>query len=347
MTNSSQQLSALEKAAHQAIDRGFEFLSAGVSEEGCWVNHRFDIDRPDARRVDPTPFVGALGSLSLHGMADPRAEAIVARTKRFTVATMEPPGVWRYWPHLPPDADSTSICNLVTGFHPMLLAGWYEQVLLRHRSPEGLFHTWLENAPVNDADPVLNANVVACLGDTPGTRAAQRWLERIIDDGTDASENKYYWDVMDLYHAVLRAHRLHPSVFAGILPVIADRIASRRGADGAYGDGLRTSLAAATLHQLGTPLRGADAAATLEHLLGLQMPDGGWPDSWLSSGPRWPDPRLYVFSSRTYDTATCIEAITGLLGGRAHAGCRPAPRVSSPAVHRASAARRSPGQRPR
>ena len=315
MTDFSQEPQTLVKVANQAIDRGLAFIDAHVSEEGLWLHNWFDIDRPEARRVDPTPFVGALGSLSLHGIADPRAEAIVARTKLYTAATMEPLGIWRYWPHLPPDADTTSICNLVLGFHPMLLGGWYEQVLLRHRSPEGLFHTWLENAPVNDADPVLNANVVACLGDTPGTRKAQCWLKRIIGDGTDANEMRYYWDVMDLYSAILRAHHLHPPVFAGILPIIADRIASRRRADGAYGDGLRTCLAVTTLRQLGKSLRGAWAAVTLEHLLGLQMPDGGWPDSWQASGPRWPEPRLYVFSSRTYDTANCIEAISDLLDG--------------------------------
>ena len=316
MMDSSQPRSTLAEAADRAIDRGLEFLSRGVNAEGRWLCDWFDIDRPDARRVDPNPFVGALGSLSLQGIADPRAEAIVARTKRYTAATVETPGVWRYWPHLPPDADSTCICNLAVGFHPMLLGGWYEKVLLGHRSPAGLFHTWLENAPVNDADAITNANVVACLGDTPGTREAQRWLERIIRDGTDANEIHYYWDVMDLYSAVLRAHRLHPPVFATILPVIADRVGARRGPDGAYGDGLRTCLAVTTLRQLGVPLHGAEAAATLEHLLGLQMPDGGWPDSWQASGPRWPEPRLYVFSSRTYDTANCIEAISDLIKPR-------------------------------
>ena len=319
MTDLPQPLSALAHAGGRAIDRGLEFLSAGVSAQGRWFCDKFKIDRPDDRRVDVTPFVGALGSLSLHGVADPRAEAIIARTQRYTAAAMEPPGVWRYWPHLSPDADSTSICNLAVGFHPMLLAGWYERVLLRHRSPEGLFHTWLRNAPVNDADAVVNANVVACLGDTPGTRAAQRWLERIIRDGTDAAEIHYYWDVMDLYSAVARAHRLHPPVFAGILPVIADRIGSRRGAYGAYGDGLRTCLAVTTLCRLGAPLQGPEAAATLARLLDLQMPDGGWPDSWLSSGPYWPDPRLYAFTSRAYDSANCIEAISDLLRSRADA----------------------------
>ena len=301
-------------AANQAIDRGLAFLDGAVSKEGLWLNHYFEIDRPEVKRVDGTPFVGALGSLSLLDIADPRAEAVVARTKRYAATTVEPLGLWRYWPTLPPDADTTSICNIAIGFHPLLLGGWYERVLLRHRSVEGLFHTWLEDAPVNDVDPVLNANVVACLGDTAGTTAAQRWIEQIIHDGTDAAEMHYYWDTVDLYHAVLRAHRMHPSVFAGILPVILDRIRSRRRADGAYGDGLRTSLAATTLRQMGAPLQGAEAVDTLQHLLGLQMADGGWPDSWQASGPRWPDPRQYVFSSRTYDTSCCIEAIHGLLG---------------------------------
>ena len=314
MTRSQYPRSDPLAAANQAIDRGLAFLDGAVSTEGLWLNHYFEIDRPDAKRVDVTPFVGALGSLSLLDIADPRAEAVVARTKRYTAATMELPGLWRYWPTLPPDADTTSICNIAIGFHPRLLGGWYEHVLLRHRSAAGLFHTWLEDAPFNDADAVLNANVVACLGDTAGTTAAQRWIEQIIRDGTDGGEIHYYWDTLDLYHAVLRAHRLHPSVFAGILPVIRDRIRSRRRADGAYGDGLRTSLAATTLRQLGAPLQGAEALDTLQHLLGLQMADGGWPDSWQASGPQWPDPRSYVFSSRTYDTSCCIEAIDGLLG---------------------------------
>ena len=314
MTDAVQPLKELMEAADRALDRGLGFLDGSVDEEAGWRCEWFRVDHPDDRRVDPNPFVGALGSLSLQGVADPRAEAIVARTKRHTAATMERPGIWRYWRDLPPDADSTSICNIAVGFHPMLFGGWYEQVLLGNRTAEGLFHTWLNNAPVNDADAIVNANVVACLGDTPATKAAQRWIEGIVRDGTDASNVHYYWDVLDLYRAVARARRLHPSVFAGIVPAVIDRIRLRRGADGTYGDVLRTSLAVTALHELDAPLEGVEAAATLRHLLGAQMPDGGWPDSWLSSGPAWPEPRLYAFSSRAYDTANSIEAIRALLG---------------------------------
>ena len=96
-------------------------------------------------------------------------------------------------------------------------------------------------------------------------------------------------------------------------------IAARRGADGAYGDGLRTSLAVTALRGLGAPLQGVFGSC---HARSPARPaDAGRGLAGLVAGvgaPAWPEPRQYAFTSRAYDTANCIEAIGDLLGKRAN-----------------------------
>lgn len=258
---------------------------------------------------DVNPFVGALGALSIRDLGHPLAQSIVERTRAYTISRMHPTGLWRYWPTLELDADSSSICNLLVGPHAVLVSGWYKKILLLHRNDEGLFHTWLAEQDTNDADAVVNANVVTCLGNIPETQSAQRWLERLIRSGEEANEIHYYMDAMELYNAITRAHRVHGSMFENILPSMKTRIANRRAEDGSYGDGLRTALAVSTLAQLGSPLSGRAAHRTIENLVDRQQEDGGWPDCSLSCGPFWPMERAFEFMSRAFDTAACLQAL--------------------------------------
>ena len=299
--------------ARQAVDKGLDYLDRGVDKEGLWPCHYHYISQPDSRHVDVNPFVGALASLALRHVDDERAQAVVQRIKRYTLRAMEDYGVWRYWPHLPPDADTTSVCNLSVGFHPAFLNGWHQSQLLRHRGERGLFHTWLDNRQVNDADAIVNASVIACLGDNSGTKAAQAWLENIIRAGTEAEDIHYYWDTIDLYNTIARAHRNHASVFTDILPIVVGRIRERRRRDGSYGDVLRTALATSTYYQLGQSLSIAQRYETIRNLLDRQLADGSWPASPQASGPFWPDERALVFSSPSFDAACSIEALTYLL----------------------------------
>ena len=298
-----------------SLRRGFAFLQASISSEGLWESHYHDRLAPDRLIEDENPFVGALGSLRLEGIAREEATEIITRTQTYTSNIMEYPGVWRYWPHLPPDADSTSICALSLGAHPWLLAGWGEELIVDCCDESGRFHTWIAGQRNEgfDADAVVNANVIAYLGDTASTRRAKKWLVSLLDANRETEAIHYYWDEIDLYAAMAQANRLHPSLFADKLALIASRIQARRKDDGSYGDQLRTSLALLSLFDLEAPPSEDDLLASTEHLLQRQSNDGGWPSSPLSSGPIWPDERNFVFRSRAFDTA-CNLAVLDRVG---------------------------------
>ena len=304
-------VTALGRRMGRAIDRGFAFLDEGVSGAGAWECEYYVLADPLVRKRDRNPFVGALGSLKLADIDHPRAAAVLSRTRRHITETMEFPGVWRYWPHLPPDVDSTSICSLALGFHPWLLAGWNRERLTRNRDGSGRFHTWLLDRSIEslDADAIVNANALAYLGRTAATRTARDWLVSLVRTGSEREAIHYYWDTVDLYAAMAQANHIQTSLFEDVRPLLAARIRNRREADGSYGDPLRTAHALLALDSLGClPSRPA-LAASVHGLLVLQQMDGGWPACPLSSGPLWPDERRFVFVSRCYDTACCVAAL--------------------------------------
>ncbi len=298
----------------QAIDRGLDRLDQLVSAEGVWLCHLSRLDDLSQSRIEENAFVSALGSFSLRQISDARAAAIDRRSLSYVLRTMLPKGLWRYWDELPPDSDITSLCQAALGPHPQLVffASWCKPTLLQHRSAEGLFHVWLYNGEFNDTDAVVNANVTAYLGDIEETRAAHDWLCRIVCEGKEREEIHYYWDSIDLFSAMARAHLRYPTLYAEILPVIVERIQGCRKADGSYGDGLRTAMAVSTLHQLGAPLSSDQADTTARHLLSLQQENGGWPASPHFSGPGWPRPRMFLVTSPALEIACCLEALTHL-----------------------------------
>lgn len=311
-------------ALNRAIDRGLAFLDAAVPDEGVWPAEFYALADPAALQRDVNPFVGALGALKLSDVDDPRAAAVLSRTRRYLAETIEFPGVWRYWPNLPPDVDTTSICSLALGFHPWLLAEWNQERLLRNRDKSGRFHTWLVDGPIAslDADAVVNANALVWLGPTPATRPVRDWLVSLVETGREREALHYYWDAGELYAAMALARRLHPPLFDDIRRRIAGRIRDRRGGDGSYGDLLRTAGALLSLDALGCPPARADLSASVHLLLMRQQRDGGWPACPLSSGPIWPDERRFAYVSRAYDTACCVgalhraRALLGLTRGR-------------------------------
>ncbi len=311
----------IDEKMRRATDRGLDFLAAKVSGAGVWQCYQYALANPGVLTRETNPFVGALGSLELAAIDDPRAVAVVSRTRRHLCDTIEFPGVWRYWPGLPPDVDTTSICSLALGFHPWLLAGWNQQRLTRNRDGSGRFHTWLRDGPITslDADAIVNANALAYLGETKATRPVRDWLVSLVKNGNEREAIHYYWDPIDLYGAMARARKIHTALFEDLGPLLAARVRDRREDDGSYGDLLRTARALLSLDSLGCPPSRADLATSVHLLIGLQQGDGGWPACPLSSGPRWPEERQFAFVSRCYDTACCVVALdraSSILGRR-------------------------------
>ena len=259
------------------------------------------------------PFVAALGALTLAACGDSRAQAIRNRTGEFIVRSMRYPGVWRYWPGLPRDLDSLSVCSQTISWHPWVLFGKNLECLRAAVDDRGRFRTWLAPpSEANIADSVVNANVLGYLAtqgrNELGERAAA-WLENMIREGSAEGASHYYPDTLDLYDAVARARQRGVPALQDVAAPLAERIRARRGADGGYGDTLRTARALSALHVLGVPPAGAELWATLERILRRQRSDGSWPEHLFWQGPLPPSPPSVGFASEMLDTASCIEAL--------------------------------------
>ena len=306
----------LREAARGAVDRGLGFLEASIRPDGGWPSRMYlNLELTGASEEETAPFVAALGALTLAACGDPRSQALRRRSGEFIVRSMRYPGVWRYWPHLPNDLDSLSLCSQAVPWHPWVLLGTNLRCLGPAQDDRGRFRTWLApptGANSVDVDSVVNANVVAYLAsqgrNAPGERAAA-WLAGLVRDGNAEGTSHYYPDPLDLYDALARAHRRGVPALQDVGATLADRIRARRGPDGGYGDTLRTARALSALHLLGAPPEGEALWATVERILRRQRPDGSWPECRFWQGPLPPKPPSVGFASAMLDTVSCVEAL--------------------------------------
>lgn len=310
---------ALAEAARDGMRRGLAFLESTVDGNGAWHCVRFNLANPDIPRHYEKPgFVSALCALALESCREARAAALCAATRAYLVSIMEYPGVWRYYRHLPPDLDSTALCSLVIGDHPWIVLGRNVPRILANRDEEGRFMTWAfgEDEPevVADfrieADPVVNANVIAYLGDRPETRDAQRWLEALIAEGGHEGASKWYPDAVTVYYAAARAMTRAEPALAGLRPMLADRILDLRDGEGDFGNVLQTAQAVSALHGVGG-LGALDAKREVERFLSCQRDDGSWPEllAFGDQSLQWGVIGQIGHGSEAVTSAFCVEAL--------------------------------------
>ena len=314
---------ALARAAREGIRRGLAFLESMIDENGAWHCIRFNVADPEIpRHFERPPFVSALCALALESSDEPRAKAICTATKAYLIDTIEYPGLWRYYRHLPPDLDSTTLCSLVVGTHPWIWLGRNVPGMLANRDEEGRFMTWVlaEDEPdvVSrfriEADPVVNANVLAYLGDHPGTRDARRWLETLVTEGNLEGSSKWYPDTVAIHYAIARAMiRAEPALDA-LRPILADRILDLRDEEGGFGNVLQTAQAVSALYNIGS-LESIDAKREVERLMSSQRGDGGWPEllAFGDQSLKWGVVGQIGHGSEAVTSAFCIEALERLV----------------------------------
>ncbi len=314
---------ALARAGRESIRRGLVFLESTINEQGAWHCIRFNIADPDIpRHFERPPFVSALCVLALESSDEARAKAMCAATKAYLVDTIEHPGLWRYYRHLPQDLDSTSLCSLVIGTHPWILLGRNVPRILANRDREGRFLTWMLEEDQPDvvstfrieADPVVNANVIAYLGDHAETRNAQRWLEALIAEGILEGSSKWYPDTVTIYYAVTRAMIRARPALDRLRPILADRILGLRDDKGEFGDILRAAQAVSALYNIGS-LERIDAKRQVERFIGSQRGDGSWPEllAFGDQSLKWGAFGQIGHGSEAVTSAFCIEALERLV----------------------------------
>ena len=313
----------LARAGRESIRRGLVFLESNLDKNGAWHCIRFNTADPDIpRHFERPPFVSALCVLALESCDETLARVMCAATKKYLIDTIEYPGFWRYYSHLPQDLDSTALCSLVIGSHPWILLGRNVSRILDNRDEEGRFSTWvLEEGEPNvvskfrlESDPVVNANVIAYLGDHPETKDAQRWLEALTTDGRLEGSSKWYPDTVAICYAIARAViRVQPALDQ-LRPILADRILSQGDESGGFGNVLQTAQAVSALYNLGS-FETIDAKHHVESLINSQREDGSWPEL-LAFGDqflKWGTVGRIGHGSEAVTSAFCIEALARLV----------------------------------
>ena len=320
----------VREAARSAVGRGLDFLESVVAPNGAWPSWRYDnTELVGDRHLEYPAFTAALGVLALGGCRHVRAGALVARMRDFIGSCMQYPGIWSY-PTLPPGFDDTAVCALAMGPHPWLrmgrLWGLNFDVFLSNRDGSGRFVTWTQGEDwppklENEVDAVVNANVLAYMGDHPETQAAQRWVETVVADRREANASPYYVEPVDLHFAMARATCFRDGIFSGLRPTLVSRILERLDSDEGFGDPMRAAQALSALDMLAFDLDRSARSTVVETLLEAQRGDGSWPPclAWKEP-PGWAD---YLaanedpqharpargFASETITTAFCIEAM--------------------------------------
>ena len=310
---------ALAEAGRESIRRGLNFLESTIDENGAWHCIRFNTADPDIpRHFERSAFVSALCILALEYCEEAQAKAMCAAAKAYLAETVEFPGLWRYYRHLPQDLDSTALCSLVIGTHPWILLGRNVPHILANRDEEGRFLTWILAKDEPDvvskfrieADPVVNANIIAYLGDCPETRDAQRWLEALVVEGGLAGTSKWYPDTIAIYYAIARAAIGAQPALDRLRPILADRLLDLRDDKESFGNVLQTAQAVSALHNVGG-LEKTDAKDLLERILSSQREDGSWPEL-LAFGDqelKWGTFGQIGHGSEAVTGAFCIEAV--------------------------------------
>ena len=323
---SSNTSEAVAKVARERIRRGLAFLASAIDDNGAWHCIRFNLADPDIpRHFERPPFIAAFCVLALECCRGAQAMAIRTATVKYLAETMEYPGLWRYYRHLPPDLDSTALSSLVLAarpVHPLMLLGRNVPRILANRDEEGLFRTWMlaEGEPdvVSrfriEADPVVNANVIAYLGDRPETRNAQAWLAATIAAGNLEGASKWYPELVSVYYATSRAMLRTRPALDGLRPVLADQILGLRDEQGDFCNILETAQAISALYNIGC-LERTGAKRALEKFIGSQRADGSWPEllAFGDQALKWGKIGQIGHGSESVTAAFCIEAMERLV----------------------------------
>lgn len=312
----------LAAAGRESSRRGLAYLESAIDENGAWRCVRFSTADPDIpRHFERPPFVSALGVLALEGRHEARAKAIWAATRTYLVETIEFPGLWRYYRHLPPDLDSTALCSLVVGAHPWILLGRNVPRILANRDEEGRFLTWILEEDEPDvvsrfrieADPVVNANVIACFGGHRETRNAQRWLESLVVENRLDGSSKWYPDTVAIYYAIARAALRAQPALDRLRPILAEGILGLRDEEREFGNVLQTAQAVSALSNTES-LDRIDTIREMERIISSQHEDGSWPEllAFGDQARRWGVAGQIGHASEALTTAFCIEALAHL-----------------------------------
>jgi hypothetical protein len=300
-----------------ALGRTVEYLLKAQKESG-----EFRATMSGDRNFNGRPtddgcvFVTALVLQATRNLTGWRVERMRQRACDYLMAEMLPGGVFRYWSRatrkiIEPDADDTACVHMALVAHlPARFADEARAALIDAQDEQGRFMTWLQNAPPpNDCDPVVNANVLAFLGDNSRTRGAVEFVIESLNEKS-LSPASYYLHDASLRYAASRAMYFGVESLAPIKPLILVRA-------GQDHDLLSLAQDIAALYYCGN---GDDPRLPrLVQSLVLQINNGDgppWPSLAWYAGPKAPLPHSVWFGSSELTAALVTDALTMALRAR-------------------------------
>lgn len=320
---------------------GLRFLAQAQSPSGeVPVMMTQQVDGREVAVVDTAVFPTALAVHALRDVAG--AHGIRSQGCAFLTREMKNGGVWSHWPAdhpttlvLPPDLDDTVCASLALGVDGRVPIG-NRPLILNCRDGRGLFRTWIladlrwrgrahwratwrqwlhrptrfmffrrTAAAPADVDAVVNANVLAWLGDFEGRETVADWLLAILIAGEEEWCDKWYDDAVVVRYFFARALADHPRA----KDIIVERTLAT-----APRSALHRALMISTLAMVRT----AAPAGWLAALHEAQASDGSWASAPFYSGgrPRRGDGRCDPtpatqarWGSAALTTAFCLEAL--------------------------------------
>ena len=312
----------LKEIITQRISSALEFVNSKIGNDGAWYCIRYNLAKPEVpRHFERPPFVTALCVLALRSSEELLADQICERSEKYLAGTIEYPGIWRYYRHLPPDLDSTTLCSLALPHHPWIQFGSNLETLRSNRHESGLFSTWLAlkgepevASPFRmEFDPIVNANMLALLGHQSNTEYIDQWLTTGLEDNNLSGASKWYPDLVTTYYSISRAVRYLQPQLSHLEGILEQRILDLMDTDGDFGNVLQTAQAASSLYNIGR-LKHLNLQKLAANLLNTQLEDGSWPEllAFGDQSLKWGSFGEIGHGSDLVTTAFCLEALERL-----------------------------------
>jgi hypothetical protein len=320
------------------VERALTFLRERQRESGQF-QILVGLELEEGKAVDdPSIFATTLIGRALAESRSPEAREVRRGAAEYVRLCQEGPGLWRHWTRehaaysmIPSDSDDAAcVCALLT--QEGLAVPDTRRLLLANRDREGRFFSWFivrwpppplrvwpflartrlrhplaarrfwtgTPSDPDDVDAVVNAHVLAYVGDGEHAPAVVAYLLGVLDRYEEPAD-KWYASPRFFYNAVARAAEVVPALDAARETICA-RIKSAASPNGEVGgNALETALALGTLARWrAEPELRARAALHLEN---TQRADGSWPIAAAYKGQKT------LWGSSELTTGLCIEAL--------------------------------------
>jgi hypothetical protein len=268
-----------------SMNRALSFLSSGFDNTNIIFSESYtNVDWSQVNYVSSV-YIPSFIAHSLGFVRNLRnTSTIISNLVRFLVGEMESKGIWRFYGREdsfpPPDFDDTCCVLAVLQENGISVKSDVWNMLLKFRSKEGLYYTWIDEEMNRNElcriDGVVNCNILYC-GALYG-RKFNEIIGFINESSLIGFKNFSSWFESEyaIFYIISRAYsdarvlELKPTINN-----IVESLVANQHTDGSWGGGLNTTLALATLVNAGYPEECIVKAVI--HLMNIQEDSGRMP----------------------------------------------------------------------